>query len=307
MRFAERRHDGPVHLAILASVVSVVDEGTRGTRRRGLVRALLLAVAFVALYAVSNLTAFGQTLENSWARRYDVDATLGHELDFAGFVPPFNYDIEILVIGVGAACVIALVRRRWSELLVVAVAMPLVVFGTHVFKEVAGRPELVPSLDTATSYPSGHAGIALVVSAALVVVLPARALRWAGPVLGCWCLLVIGGLQAEGQHRASEVIGSGLWTATVLVAVQALVGRGDAQVGRSLPSRRSPRPIRTSAVVTVVVAVIVAVAGGWCPLWWCTLVYAGAALLATWLTWTAALGARTPTLGRTSSPGTGRR
>ncbi|WP_423921747.1 hypothetical protein ACPEEZ_01385 [Frigoribacterium sp. 2-23] len=260
------------------------------SRARRLSVGVALLAAFVALYAFSNRTALGQSLENSWARLYDVDKTLGHHLDFGGIVPPFTFDIETLVAGVGAAVVIALVRRRWRAAVLVAVAMPIVVLGTSLFKQVAGRPELVPSLDTEVSYPSGHAGIALVVTAALLIVAPPRLLGWCFAVLGAWCLLVLGGLQAEGQHRASEVIGSSLLTAAVIVLVDATTRRRGASLRDTLRSTR--RPGRAGLAAAAVAAVAIAVIGAWCPVWWPMPFYAAAALLATALVCAAALLAR---------------
>jgi membrane-associated phospholipid phosphatase len=243
-------------------------------RWRGLVTAALLLIAFLALYAFSNLTVLGQSLENSWARSYRPEQTVGLWLDDA-HLPPFGFDRATIVVGLLAAIVVAAARKQWRTLITVAIAGPASIASSEIFKHFAGRPRLVDTLDYDVSYPSGHAGIALTVTAALLLALPRDRLKWFAPPLLLWCILVAAGLQAEGQHRASEVIGSGLLVSAVFLTVSALTSpRTDS--ARLTNIRRAPTRWLLGGG-----AIAVAVCGAWNPVPWMTAVYAVTALLAT--------------------------
>jgi membrane-associated phospholipid phosphatase len=256
-------------------------------RRHRIAFAALLLIAFLGLYAFSNLTVLGQSLENSWARSYQPEQTIGLRLDDA-HVPPFGFDKATIVLGLLLAIVIAAVRKQWRTLITIAIAGPAAIASSEIFKHFAGRPRLVQTLDYDVSYPSGHAGIALTITAALLVALPEGRRKWIAPPLLLWCIVVSAGLQAEGQHRASEVIGSGLLVAAVFLAVSAATAQ----------HTWSPRVISIWSVRTRiglgVLAVLAAAIGAWNPVPWMDAVYAGTALLAAGLVGAAALATAAP-------------
>lgn len=242
------------------------------SRRRRFLVGLLLFVLFFGLYAFSNLTAVGQAAENSWARSYQPEQAIGWHLDHVN-VPPFGFDKLTIIVGILAAITMSIARRQWRTLVTVAVATPASILAAQVFKYTFPRPHLVESRDFDVSYPSGHAGIALAITAALLIAMPRRWLRWAAPPLTAWCILVAAGLQGEGQHRASEVIGSALLISSVFM----IVGAFTTSITTPVPIRQlwNRRRIRTLAVILTCSAIV----GAWNPIPWMVAVYATSALL----------------------------
>jgi membrane-associated phospholipid phosphatase len=244
-------------------------------------------VLFLVLYALFNLTVLGQSLENSWAWRYEVFDTVGYWLSRHG-LPPLSGDRATIVVGVALAVVIAAARRHGRTAVWVAVALPGAVLASEGFKTISARPLLVDSRDDAISYPSGHAVIALAVGAALLIVIPRMWVRWFVPVLGVWMAMASSAIIVIGNHRPSEIAGAALLVITVFALVGAVVQPGTT-ARRSEPAAHADgRPEAWGAGVArrvwvrvLIVAAIVAAGlfAAWGALPWITLVdgVAGAA------------------------------
>lgn len=199
------------------------------TRRKTLGRlpwAVFSALGFLGLYGLSNWTPFGQRAENSLIDGYADDALIFELYDSVPF-PPLRFTIGTVVLGVGAAVLIAAWRRRWRDAATVAVAGPLAVLATQVFEHVGVRPDLVgaPQNLTAPSYPSGHFAVAATVTLSLLIVVPRQWLVWCAPVLLTWTAVVGGAIQAMFWHRPSDVLGGALLVATAFLFVGAIVSK----------------------------------------------------------------------------------
>ncbi len=253
-----------------------------------MVAAGLLALAlFFALYLFFNLTVAGQSLENGWAWKYEVFDTVGywfrqHDL------PPLSHDRDTIMGGTLVAAVLALSRRLWRRAAWVAVATPGAVLASEGFKTVFDRPLLVDSRDDAVSYPSGHAVIALAVSAALLLVVPRSWQRWVVPVVGVWMALAASTIIVIGDHRPSEIVGAALLTIAVFLLTGAVAHLGAAPRPESvrtsrtrgedeLPAGGATRTWIPIALIAAIVATGLAAAWGALP--WVTVIdgLAGAA------------------------------
>ncbi|MDZ7882007.1 MAG: hypothetical protein U5N53_03425 [Mycobacterium sp.] len=139
----------------------------------------------------------------------------------------FSWALPMMVI-LGIAVLIALVRRRWRLAVVVALCPVLSVIATRLLKPLFGRYK-----DGVLAYPSGHTTVVITVMAMLV--LAAGVSLWLVLVAGV--VTVIGGLSmaATNLHYLTDNIGAVfLASATVCLAVLA--------AGPQAVSRAAARP-----------------------------------------------------------------
>lgn len=164
--------------------------------------------------------------------------------------------VTFIVLGLGAAMLIALVRRRWG----LAVQVAILVIGANVTTQllkyqVLERPDLGVHTRMENSLPSGHTTVAGSVSMALVMVVPRR-LRPLVAALGALYTGATGVSTLIGQwHRPSDVVAAVmvilLWTGLVCAVT---------------PRTALDRPGKPGAISTAMVAtalgMIAAVSGG---------------------------------------------
>ncbi|RKT33426.1 hypothetical protein DEU34_2020 [Microbacterium sp. AG1240] len=249
-------------------------------KSRLIITGSIAAALFLVFYAFFNLTVLGQSLENSWAWRYEVFDTVGYWLSRHG-LPPLSGDRATIVVGVALAVIVAAARRRWRTAIWVAVALPAAVLASEGFKTISARPLLVDSRDDAISYPSGHAVIALAVGAALLIVIPRLWVRWFVPVLGVWMAMASSAIIVIGHHRPSEIAGAALLVIVVFTLVGAVVQPIASARQGEFAARTDGRPGAWAAdaarrvwVRVLIVAAIVAAGlfAAWGALPWVTLV-----------------------------------
>lgn len=116
--------------------------------------------------------------------------------------------VPFIVVVLGAAALIAILRQRWLLALQVAVLVGGANLTTQVLKRlVLDRPDLAETSGTVTnSLPSGHTTVAASVAAALLLVVPRR-IRPAVAVLAGGYAAVTGVATMIGQwHRPSDVV-----------------------------------------------------------------------------------------------------
>lgn len=128
--------------------------------------------------------------------------------------------VAFVVAGIGAAMLVAVLRRRWG----LAVQVAVLVVGANVTTQLVkhallDRPELLPGWTGENALPSGHTTVAASVSAALLLATP-RAWRPAVAVLGAAYTSLTGVSTLVGQwHRPSDVVAAVLvvlaWGAAV--------------------------------------------------------------------------------------------
>lgn len=129
--------------------------------------------------------------------------------------------VTFVVLGLGTAMGIALLRRRWG----LAVQVAFLVVGANVTtqflkKAVLDRPDLIDGWSGSNTLPSGHTTVAASVAVALLLAVP-RAARPVIAVLGATYTGATGISTLVGQwHRPSDVVAAVLvvtaWTALVL-------------------------------------------------------------------------------------------
>ncbi|MCL1871417.1 MAG: phosphatase PAP2 family protein [Promicromonosporaceae bacterium] len=115
--------------------------------------------------------------------------------------------VTFVVVGIAAAMVVAMLRRRWALALQVAVLVAGANVTTQVLKySVYPRPSLLPGWTGANALPSGHTTVAASVAAALLLVVP-RTWRPLVAVLGAVWTAATGVSTLVGQwHRPSDVV-----------------------------------------------------------------------------------------------------
>ncbi|WP_231959225.1 phosphatase PAP2 family protein [Paraoerskovia marina] len=129
--------------------------------------------------------------------------------------------ISFVVLGVGAAMGIALVRRRWALAIQVAFLVAGANVTTQLLKHVVlDRTNLLGTWDSGNTLPSGHTTVAASVAVALLLVVPRRG-RPLTALLGAGYTAATGVSTLVGQwHRPSDVIAAVLvvlaWTGIVL-------------------------------------------------------------------------------------------
>lgn len=163
-----------------------------------------------------------------------------------------------LVVMTGAAVVIGISRRRLDLALAAVVVVGGANLSTQVLKRaVLERPDVGIDTSTSNSLPSGHTTVALSVSAALVLVVPAR-LRPVTALLGAATSILTGvATMAAGWHRPSDVVAAtcvvGAWVGLVVLALAVLRPRG---TGERVP--RSGVLVALALTSSAVVALAVA-------------------------------------------------
>ena len=170
-----------------------------------------------------------------------------------------------------AAMLIAVLRRRWSLAVQVAVLMIGANLTTQVLKyEVFSRPELGVAASYGNTLPSGHTTAAASVSAALLLVVSPRVRPWAA-VLGAGYTTATGISTLIGRwHRPSDVVAAILvvlaWTAIACALVALTPARvptttGALRVPGGRGADRDPTPATMRVVVSGLVIVGMAAAG----------------------------------------------
>ncbi|MDM7855277.1 phosphatase PAP2 family protein [Cellulomonas alba] len=187
---------------------------SRRTRSRGPVVAVCVAVAAASglgiwlIWAVFVGSTRGQRVERSALRGAAYGQThLWHVAERVLSVVSVGFIAAVLV----AAMLIAVLRRRWSLAVQVAVLMAGANLTTHVLKyDVFDRPHLGIPSPSVNTLPSGHTTAAASVSAALLLVVPARARPWAAAA-GAAYTTATGVSTLIGQwHRPSDVVAATL-------------------------------------------------------------------------------------------------
>lgn len=141
--------------------------------------------------------------------------------------------VTLVVAGVGAAVLVAVVRRRWALALQVAVLVGGANLTTQLAKHVLfDRPDLLPGWNGPNTLPSGHTTVAASVSAALLLATP-RAWRPVVAVLGALWTAAMGVSTLVGQwHRPSDVVAALLVVLAWGAAVTALTPASSLDVPR---------------------------------------------------------------------------
>lgn len=193
--------------------------GDAPRRRRLPAHAALLAVlvvAFVALWAASHLTAAGQAADAGAFRTFAPwhDAAAGAAGALRRGLPVAGAAV-VAVLGL-----VALVRRRWRDL-VAAVLVAAGTVGVAVgVRELLERPDLGGFGYAHQTFPSGHVAVVGGLGVAAWLLWPWPSSR---PVAG-WTGLVVTAVAALASvvtyaHRPSDVVGSLLVAAAAAVAV----------------------------------------------------------------------------------------
>lgn len=242
----------------------IVPGGTRGplpvARIWPRVTAVLLAVlavaGFVATWRVLVGTQAGQELEQSVL----TGAYYGRGTLWRVAEPVLDVvSVSFVVLGMGTAMFIALLRRRWGLALQVAALVGGANVTTQLLKyRVLERPDLgVTSEVTANTLPSGHTTVAASVSIALLLVVPRR-LRPLVAVLGAGYTAATGlGTLIGRWHRPSDVIAAVL----VVLVWTALVCACTPRSGLDRDGRRTAASTAVGAAALLLVAVAAAGAG----------------------------------------------
>jgi hypothetical protein len=200
-------------------------------RRSGAVGMTWLTVVFGAGFAATYWffvrTAVGQRLDNA--------ALVGKSVVPEEFVADAwsildTISVTSLVAAGSAMAAIALIRRRpW-----LAASAAMIIVGsnltTQVLKRIVlTRPELVEGgIKAYNTLPSGHATVALSVTAAIMVVVPYRHRALAGGAAVIYATAVGVATVTAGWHRPSDAIAAwfvvGAWTAAVCAQLIAVRG-----------------------------------------------------------------------------------
>jgi membrane-associated phospholipid phosphatase len=184
----------------------------------------------VAVVAVLGVVATWRVFVDTWAGQWTEEAVLrgaeyGQGTLWTVAEPVLDVvSVTYIALVLGAAMLIALVRRRWALAIQVVVLVAGSNISTQLFKRiVTERPELgVPGPDM-NALPSGHTTAAASVSAVLVLVVPPRVRPWAA-VLGAGYTAATGISTLVGQwHRPSDVVAAVLvvlfWSCVTCVLV----------------------------------------------------------------------------------------
>lgn len=226
--------------------------------RRTVLVALTVAsvVLLAALYLTAVHTRFGQRVDDAALRGRIGDSAVQHAVQRAlGTV-----SVTSLVIATVALGILALIRRRP----VLAIGVGVLVIGanvtTQLMKESLTRPDLLSDAIRVTSFPSGHATVAMSLVLALVVAVPARLrLRIGAP--GVAYAAIVGAATLTGAwHRASDVVGAYLVALAWAGAVSAwLVTPRPARAATTVPARAVDRLVAAVTVLVVVAAVVMGI------------------------------------------------
>ncbi|GHA90525.1 hypothetical protein GCM10010512_22530 [Streptomyces thermoviolaceus subsp. thermoviolaceus] len=247
------------HTSGEASGSTSVPPPARTTRPR--IPAVLCLCAVVAVYLLAVCTPFGQRAENSlfvpagggggaWMHDWSGVAYDSHP------IPPLDDSaMPTLVVGCAVIAAVALVRRCRRRGCLAAGVVGLTLVGTTAGKDHLPRPDLVHAdvMLVDPSFPSGHAAVPAALTLALTLVVSARVRPYVLVIGTTWFALIAGTVQAIGDHRPSDVLGSTL-LACGLYGLAARLLPGD-----------TPRVVRCPRALTaigLVLAVAGAVVGG---------------------------------------------
>lgn len=140
---------------------------------------------------------------------------------------------QILAVAVPASVVLA-IKRRWHDLLIIAIGLPLelAVFLSVTFPVGRDRPS-VHKLNTEPStgsFPSGHITATIVLYCGIALILDRRIQAWAGRVV-LWVIavampLVVGFARADrGMHHPTDVAAGAVLGIACLVLADRAAGR----------------------------------------------------------------------------------
>lgn len=187
----------------------------------------VLALA-VALLGAAGLVAcwrliVGTTRGQAWEESAYAGALYGRNTLWRLAEPVLDVvSVGFVVVVLGAAMLIALVRRRWGLALQVAVLVGGANITTQILKhQLLERPEVgVATENAGNTFPSGHTTVGASVSIALLLVVPRR-LRPLVALLGAAYTAFTGVSTLVGQwHRPSDVLAALLvvlaWAGLVL-------------------------------------------------------------------------------------------
>jgi membrane-associated phospholipid phosphatase len=172
--------------------------------------------------------------------------------------------VTFIVLGLGTAMAIALLRRRWG----LAVQVAFVVVGANVAtqllkKAVLDRPDVIDGWTGANTLPSGHTTVAASVAVALLLAVP-RGARAVVAVLGATYTAATGISTLVGEwHRPSDVVAAVLvvtaWAALVMAFTPS------SALDDLPPGRRASSPGSVVVAVLMFLGGAVAAAGAfWC-------------------------------------------
>ncbi|MBE7698740.1 phosphatase PAP2 family protein [Oerskovia sp. Sa1BUA8] len=189
-----------------------------GARVAASVTALVSAVLVWQVWRYFVATEQGQHLDQAALRGSDY----GRGTLWAVAEPVLDVvSVSFVVLGLGIAMGIALLRRRWG----LAVQVAFVVVGSNITtqflkKAVLDRPDLIGGWGVGNTLPSGHTTVAASVAVALLLAVP-RAARPAVAVLGGTYTVATGVSTLVGHwHRPSDVVAAVLvvtaWAALAL-------------------------------------------------------------------------------------------
>jgi membrane-associated phospholipid phosphatase len=227
------------------------------TARRGplAVVAVTSVVLLVVGYLVAVHTRFGQRIDTLSLEGRTADPavldTVGRALD--------TVSVTSIVLATGALVVVALLRRRPR----LAAGIALLVVGanvtTQVLKDVLDRPQLLDGTPSLTSFPSGHATVAMSFALALVLVVPVR-LRLPVAVVGLAYAILIGAATlTSAWHRASDVLGADLVSLAWAAGISAWLVAPTSTSGPRRDRERAPLHVGVRALDTVVVVATIVV------------------------------------------------
>ncbi len=165
--------------------------------------------------------------------------------------------VPFVVVVLGAAAVIAVVRRRWFMAIQVAVLVGGANVTTQALKHVViDRPTLTSDVGTIeNSLPSGHTTVAASVAAALVLVVP-RGARPVVAILGAGYATITGiSTMIGGWHRPSDVIAA-------IAVVLCWAGLTTVITAISSPERAGAGPSPRTRATTAATALFGVIAAG---------------------------------------------
>ncbi len=158
-------------------------------------------IGLLAMVLLGVVVGKGSTTIDDWfSRTGDDNPFLGRLLFFT--------DPRVLAVLLLGALLVAMYRRRWRMVAVVAVTPVVAVVAARLFKSVFGRES-----DGVLAYPSGHTALAVVVLG--MVVLAAGGTAWAVAIALVWSLLAALG-QAFTYHYFTDTVGAVLLTTALL-------------------------------------------------------------------------------------------
>lgn len=231
------------------------------TRPAGLLAAAILTVGGVfgvwACWRYFVDTQRGQLLDDAALRGSEI----GRSTLWTGAQPVLDVvSVSFVVIVVGIASVMAIVRRRWLRIVQIVVLIGGANLTTQVLKrEILDRPYLTDAVYVGNnSLPSGHVTVAASVAAIVLIAAPP----------GLRPLTAVGGAAYTALTGVSTMVGGWHRPADVVAAIAVVVawsGIATAVTAVDRSEGRRPRVAFMSAVTTVLLgggAVIALVIGG---------------------------------------------